>query len=478
MTDSVRKKILGCYLGKAVGGTLGAPWEGCNGLLNLTYYDPVPSDMLPNDDVDLQVVWGSHLATDWNGIVAGNNFMQSWKNDIGFPYDEYGVAIRNIKRGIPYPWTGKIDNWFKDGLGAAIRAEIWACLFPGEPNKAAACAEIDAALDHCGDGMYAEIFLSALESMAFKESEIHLLIERALAYIPDGSRLKSAIRATVLFCSETKDVEAIYSKIMEKYGSGNFTDVCMNLPFMIAGLLLGDGDFGKTICTAVNFGQDTDCIGATVGAVLGILNPDGIDDRWMKPIGHKLVLSKEITGINPPATIDEFADLLCGLRKKISIRDDSVADFCVKHLEIPCRQGLFGPWFTHDYRKFSPVISENAEHIQLPGNIFTVNTQSIPLNHLLMTEIKFNVPAGAAYKILVSTRAEMRAWVDGMFLFGQSSGSMLPAFHRAPINQMTTLSLKTGMHRLLIGIGPRPGYSGEEQVFFGIAGLDNQWVVC
>ena len=52
-----RRKVLGCWLGKAVGGTLGGPYEGRPGPLALSYYDPVPTEMLPNDDLDLQVVW-------------------------------------------------------------------------------------------------------------------------------------------------------------------------------------------------------------------------------------------------------------------------------------------------------------------------------------------------------------------------------------------------------------------------------------
>ena len=38
-----RKKVLGCWLGKAVGGTLGAPIEGWDGPHHLEFYDPVPT---------------------------------------------------------------------------------------------------------------------------------------------------------------------------------------------------------------------------------------------------------------------------------------------------------------------------------------------------------------------------------------------------------------------------------------------------
>ena len=55
--EQYKKKVEGCFIGKAVGGTLGAPYEGKRTTHSLTYYDPVPTEMLPNDDLDLQVVW-------------------------------------------------------------------------------------------------------------------------------------------------------------------------------------------------------------------------------------------------------------------------------------------------------------------------------------------------------------------------------------------------------------------------------------
>lgn len=48
-TSNYRKKVMGCWLGKAVGGTLGQP----DGPLNLDYYNPVPTDMIPNDDTSI-----------------------------------------------------------------------------------------------------------------------------------------------------------------------------------------------------------------------------------------------------------------------------------------------------------------------------------------------------------------------------------------------------------------------------------------
>ena len=58
---------------------------------------------------------------------------------------------------------------------------------------------------------------------------------------------------------------------------------------VVAGLLYGEGDFGKSICTAVGMAFDTDCNGATVGSILGMRGGiDCIDDYWKKPINSKI----------------------------------------------------------------------------------------------------------------------------------------------------------------------------------------------
>lgn len=50
-------KAYGCWLGKCVAGTIGAPYEGMKQLLHLSFRSEMIEKMLPNDDLDLQVLW-------------------------------------------------------------------------------------------------------------------------------------------------------------------------------------------------------------------------------------------------------------------------------------------------------------------------------------------------------------------------------------------------------------------------------------
>lgn len=310
--QTYRKKVLGCWLGKAVGGTLGGPWEGKGGPHRLTYYDPVPAGMLPNDDLDLQVVWVEALRR--HGLpVDRRTLARAWLENVHLWPDEYGVAARNLTLGVMPPASGAFDNGFTAGMGAAIRSELWACLAPGDPVLAARLAREDACVDHAREGLYAEVFLAALQSAAFAHSDRDALLDGALTAIPPYSRVARAIADTRVWWRESGDWTAVRQRLLEAHGCRNCTDVAQNLAFIVLGWLAGSGDFGRSVCTAVNCGQDADCTGATLGALLGILDPGGIGADWLEPIGRDLVLSPGIVGMHPAGSLDELTDRVAAL---------------------------------------------------------------------------------------------------------------------------------------------------------------------
>ena len=307
-----RAKALGCWLGKAVGGTLGGPYEGHDGSLDLSFYQPVPTEMLPNDDLDLQVVWLETLRR-FGLPVHRQMLAQAWLRHIRLWPDEYGIACRNLEAGLSAPASGAFDNPFVAGMGAAIRTEIWACLAPGDPSLAAKLAREDACVDHDGEGIYAAEYLAALQSMAFVESDRETLLNAAAAFIPADCRVARAIADTRTWWANDGNWRTIREQILAHHANDNFTDVAPNLAFTVLGWLAGENDFGKALCIAVNCGLDTDCTGATLGALLGILGPDTIGEEWLRPIGREMVLSPGMAGMHAPPTLDEFTDEIAAL---------------------------------------------------------------------------------------------------------------------------------------------------------------------
>lgn len=476
--NDYRKKVMGCWLGKAAGGTLGQPYEGCNGPLNLDYYNPVPGDMIPNDDLDLQVLWAYTLDQMPSPAVDRDVLADAWLKHVAFPWDEYGIAIRNLRNGIRPPLSGSYDNWFKDGLGAAIRSELWACLAPGKPEKAAEFAYEDACVDHTGDGIYAEQFFAALESMAFIESDMDKLLDAGLKVIPGESRLALAVKDTREWCRLSDDAMTVREKILRKYGSENFTDAVMNIPFAVMALILGRGDFSSTVCLAVNCGRDADCTTASVGAIMGIIDPDGIDEKWLKPIGRKLVINAGITGITHPSTLDGFTDLIVSLRERVSTRspksepDTSAVD----KQKIKAETGIFQSWFAQDSGKFSPALRDTAKIREFPGSHGKIPASEIPVDSIYMMRFHFNLEKKLKVRIMFNSSSNNRVWVDGKYVFGRESGRMAPSFHRAPINQFADMELEAGKHEFLAGIAPA---DNEKEISWVIGVSDaetHQWL--
>ena len=309
--NQYRARVLGCWLGKAVGGTLGGPVEGKPGPLQLSFYDPVPTEMLPNDDLDLQVVWVESLRR-FGLPVERHALARAWREHIALWPDEYGVACHNLARGLSAPLCGLFDNGFTAGMGAAIRTELWACLAPGDPELARALMREDACVDHCGEGVHAAIYLVTLQSAAFAQQEREVLLDLAATSIPADCRVARAIYDTRKWWSESGDWRAVRMQILQTHGDQNFTDVAMNLAFTVLGWLAGE-NFDEAICIAVNCGADTDCTGATLGALLGLLDPNSISAKWLEPIGHDLVLSPGMVAMHGAKTLDEFSDQVAAL---------------------------------------------------------------------------------------------------------------------------------------------------------------------
>src|SRR3954464_426610 len=98
--EELHRRVMGCWLGKAIGGTLGQSFEGLEGPLDIDFYYPIPTQMIPNDDLDLQVVYAVVMAAMDEPAVDRHVISQAWADHVEFPWNEYGVAQRNRKEGL------------------------------------------------------------------------------------------------------------------------------------------------------------------------------------------------------------------------------------------------------------------------------------------------------------------------------------------------------------------------------------------
>ena len=286
----------------------------------MDFYSPVPDKPLPNDDLDLQLVWLKMIEDNGYADPELGEFAEYWKKYLKtYPWDEYGFCLRNLFRGLKPPISGVFENNCIDNMGSPIRSEIWACIAPGDPQLAASFALKDAILDHAGgEGIYGELFWSAVQSAAFVISDPLELIRIGLTMIPLSSGISRVINQVLwmhdnnISWAEARDkIARAFSNPSKEYWGGiaGYSHPCCAVPnhgFTVLGWLYGK-DFGDRLCKAVNCGYDTDCTGATLGAVLGILNGlKGIPEKWIKPIGKKIILHQYTGQFNAPGDIEEL----------------------------------------------------------------------------------------------------------------------------------------------------------------------------
>ncbi len=370
--EEYARRVEGCWMGKNVGGTLGMPMEWNRQENHISYYThDISGEPLPNDDLDIQVLW--LLALEDHGLHLDAKILGQYFNELMiFTHAEYGTAKANLRVGLEPPYSGSYNNSFKDSCGSFIRSEIWACLFPGYPELAAKYAFEDAIVDHGdGEGVYAEVFTAALESAAFFEEDLTKLLDIALSYIPEGCAVAKAIRAGIQCYDKGMTPEEAREFVMQNfighiewhyiapkdeekgYGEGPFGwDVPSNLFIIAYCLLYGADDLEKSMCTAVYFGEDTDCTAGTIAALYGLRHGiDAIDKKWIEPIGAKI----KTISIDPfrmekriPKDVTEFSARVAKLHEQAVeefglYREEGVPDFRAK------------PWFQNIYDEMKVV---------------------------------------------------------------------------------------------------------------------------
>ena len=347
-------RVYGCFLGKTVIGTLGAPFEGIKMPLDLPFKPEMINTMLPNDDLDLQILWLDVLNE------RGENFtsldlLRRFCDCCAYDPGEYAIMRKNYKRGIYPPLSGKFSNdFYINGMGCPIRSEIWACINPLDPAKAADFSSRDGVLDHAGDSVYGERFFAAMEAAAFEESDLGRLIEIGLEYVPAVCRFRDLVNDTVALCNKYDDYKIILRKLLYKYGHPDCTNLYQNIGITLIALLKGDLDMIKTGMMALNCGFDTDCTCATAGALIGvILGAERIIEQYgWSDIRYAPGVKIEEREYSVKALSDEIARLGAHLSKNVTGAPAMTYAFTPSQYPL-----TFSVEYENDDPTFSPVHS-------------------------------------------------------------------------------------------------------------------------
>jgi len=325
-TAFLSERFLGCWMGKNCGGTLGGPWEDSRGWgydepFSVTGYTGDVEGGLPNDDLELQMIWLRMLEE--RGIdFTEADFVPYWLGYIHYNPDEYGILRDNLKLGLAPSIAGFHNNPFRDCMGSPIRTEIWACLAAGNPRLAARYAVTDARLDHPGgEGVYGSLFNVALQAAGFVLSDRDELLDLALLYVPEGCLVHRCVETARAAHREGVDWQEARRRVIAVGGAYNCQFAPTNMGLQTVAWLY-NREFGETILMAVNCGFDTDCTGATIGALLGILDGgSALPAKWTAPLGAGIRYNDAIypTG-QLPHHMDDLNQRLLALRGQVVAR--------------------------------------------------------------------------------------------------------------------------------------------------------------
>jgi len=289
--DNYLDKILGGWIGKSIGGAIGARFEGNKSWIEISPDEMFPEKLPPNDDLDLQVLWLKVLEEKGDAFTS-DDLAQAWLDWCWYHFNEYGLFRRNWRLGIHPPYSGKYDNEFwETGMGCPIRSEVWGYVFPGAPDLAAQSAEKDGTLDHTEQSVGAEKMLAAMASMAFFVPDVRRLTSMFFHYLPEGTVIQRLTKIALESYDAGLSLKQARERIMAIGGHPEACDSQINVPFTFLGLLYGENDLQKTLLSALKCGYDTDCTLATSAALIGqILGARNIPDELKEPIGDQLVM--------------------------------------------------------------------------------------------------------------------------------------------------------------------------------------------
>ena len=127
---------------------------------------------------------------------------------------------------------------------------------------------------------------------AFVTDDMKRIIQSGLSQIPARSRFHEAIEEVLSWREAEMEYDQAVERIHRLWDENNSLHWChaiSNAMVVSVGLLWGYSNFEHSICRAVQACFDTDCNGATVGSILGVVHGmKGIPPKWTKPINYTL----------------------------------------------------------------------------------------------------------------------------------------------------------------------------------------------
>ncbi|MBE7157710.1 MAG: ADP-ribosylglycohydrolase family protein, partial [Rhodospirillales bacterium] len=162
----------------------------------------------------------------WLNYIAENRHILWW-GGIGMSTEQ--TAYLRLAAGIPAPESGSIELNGKavaEEIGAQIFIDGWAMVAPGQPELAARLAREAARVSHDGEAVHGAVVLAVMESLAFVEPSLEVLLDRALCHIPENCEIARMIADVRAWKGEGLDWRGSMERLRETWGYERYKTNC------------------------------------------------------------------------------------------------------------------------------------------------------------------------------------------------------------------------------------------------------------
>ncbi|MBN1562290.1 MAG: ADP-ribosylglycohydrolase family protein [Anaerolineae bacterium] len=259
--------------------------------LTLPFTHRIPAATLepsPTDDTEWAVLTLKALIDDPNPPTQ-ETFLRAWQDEVVPQADTvWGSfsersAIENFKRGLLPPATGN-DNPLHYEDNAVARAVPIGLYYAGQPDQAAALAELDAQITQAEDGIYAARGMAAAIALLADGGSLADALHRARQEFPTDSwiaHVDEIAQACVLEASTLDDLIVLLATrvINTVYSFGSLAPE--TFPAALAIVAQSAGDLSSACLQANTLAKASDSLPAMVGALCGAYQGvDAISAQW------------------------------------------------------------------------------------------------------------------------------------------------------------------------------------------------------
>lgn len=238
-----------------------------------------------NDDITFEIAFLLAM-NEYGRKTEAAQIAEYWVSLIPFAWSAEDIALKNLLLGIMPPFSGMINNPYKEWIGAQMRGAVCGMVAPGNPLEAARLAWTDGQISHSNNGIIGEVFNAVITSLAFVEKDIRKIVEDTINMLPQKSQYYSIVKFALNTCKKSKTAEEAFIICEEEFKRYNLIHAYPNAAIEVIALWFGKGDYDSTIYLTGMAGRDVDCNAGQVGNIAGILNAEkGLDKKWTQPIG-------------------------------------------------------------------------------------------------------------------------------------------------------------------------------------------------